>query len=332
MSDYVSNTWYMAAWVREVPADGFLARTLLDRKWLLWREADGSWAMVADRCPHRFVPLSRGTFADGRIACGYHGLTFDRTGTCVHNPFGGPVPDSARLATMPVVERHGGLWFWPGDPDRADAALIPDFDFVVSGAPVEGAHYVMGVNYQLIADNLLDLSHAEFLHIESFGTNGSLFSHGVQTVEQDDTGAIWNKWDMTGAPPPGWAAPMLEAGGTVDQSLHIRWHAPASLALFIAMHRSGEAQPMVPPMANPHILTPETQASTHYFFTHDPGPEAEAMARRVFLEEDEPMITAQVEAMAGEDFWNLKPLVLPSDKAAILARRKLMQLRRAETA
>ena len=87
---------------------------------------------------------------------------------------------------------------------------------------------------------------------------------------------------------------------------------------------------MVPPTANPHILTPETAGSTHYFFTHEPGAEAEAMARRVFLEEDEPMITAQAEAMAGEDFWDLKPLVLPSDKAAILARRKLMQLRRAE--
>ena len=330
MSEYIRNAWYMAAWVGEVPADGFLARTLLDRKWLLWREADGGWAMVADRCPHRFVPLSRGTFAGGRIACGYHGLTFDGSGACVHNPFGGALPDSARLATMPVVERHGGLWFWPGDPARADADLIPDFTFIDAGAPVDRSHYVMGVNYELIADNLLDLSHAEFLHVESFGTNGSLFSHGAHTVEQDETGAIWNKWDMTAAPPPGWAAPLLGDGGTVDQALHIRWHAPASLALFIAMHRTGEAQPLVPPMANPHILTPETQGSTHYFFTHEPGPEAEAMARRVFLEEDEPMITAQAEAMAGEDFWALKPLVLPSDKAALLARRKLMQLRRAE--
>ena len=65
---------------------------LLDRKWLLWRERDGGWAMIEDRCPHRFVPLSRGTFHDGRIACGYHGLTFDGTGACVHNPFGGELP------------------------------------------------------------------------------------------------------------------------------------------------------------------------------------------------------------------------------------------------
>lgn len=247
----------------------------------------------------------------------------------MHNAFGA-VPEGARVATMPVVEAHGGLWFWPGDPDKADPAAIPDFAFIDAGQPVDRAHYVMSVNYELIADNLLDLSHAEFLHVESFGTNGSLFSHGQQTVEQDASGAIWNMWDMTGAPPPGWAAPMLAEGEGVDQELHIRWHAPANLALFIRMARSGSADPLVPPMANPHILTPETENSTHYFFTHNPGPEEEAMARRVFLEEDEPMISAQAEAMAGEDFWDLRPLILPSDKAAVLARRKLMQMRRAE--
>lgn len=330
MSEFVRNAWYMAAWTQEVPQDGFLARTLLDAKWLLFRNKDGSWAMVADRCPHRFVPLSRGTFEHGRIACGYHGLTFDGSGNCVHNPFGGELPDTARLATYPVVEAHGGLWFWPGDPDAADHATIPDFSFIDAGNPIERAHYVMGVHYELIADNLLDLSHAEFLHVESFGTNGSLFSHGSQTVETDESGAIWNKWDMTGAPPPGWAAPMLGDGGTVDQALHIRWHAPANLALFIRMAKAGAAEPLVPPMANPHILTPESDDATHYFFTHNPGEEEAAQARRVFLEEDEPMISAQAEAMGGQDFWECRPLILASDKAAILARRRLMQMRKSE--
>lgn len=330
MTEYVLNAWYMAAWAEEAPQDGFLARTLLDRKWLLWRKPEGGWAMLEDRCPHRFVPLSLGRFADGRIACGYHGLTFDGSGACVHNSFGGELPPTARVATMPVVEAHGGLWFWPGDPARADPAAIPDFSFIETYGPIERAAYVMGVNYELIADNLLDLSHAEFLHVESFGTNGSLFSHGAQTVEQDASGAVWNKWDMTGAVPPGWAEPMLSEGERVDQALHIRWHAPANLALFIAVRRAGADEPLIPPMANPHILTPQTRKSTHYFFTHAPGEEEAAQARRVFLEEDEPMVSAQAEAMGDVDFWELKPLILASDKAAILARRKLMQLRKAE--
>lgn len=329
MSEFVRNAWYMAAWTSEVPEGGMLARKLLGKPWLLFRDSAGNWSMLEDRCPHRFVPLSRGRFAEGRVACGYHGLTFDGSGQCVHNPFG-PVPEGAKVASCPVVSAHGGLWFWPGDTALADPGLIPDYTFIDAGPQVDRAQYVMAAPYQLIADNLLDLSHAEFLHVESFGTNGSLFSHGRQTVELDDSGAIWNRWDMTGAPPPGWAAPLLSEGDCVDQALHIRWHAPANLALFIEVRRSGSVDLLVPQMANPHILTPETEHSTHYFFTHEPGPEAEAMARRVFLEEDEPMIAAQAQAMGNADFWDLRPLILPSDKAAILARRKLMQMRKAE--
>ncbi|MBU6267049.1 MAG: aromatic ring-hydroxylating dioxygenase subunit alpha [Sphingomonadales bacterium] len=333
--EFIRNAWYLAAWAEELPEGGFLARRLLDQPWLLWREGDGGVAMIADRCPHRFVPLSRGRFAAdesgrGRIACGYHGLTFDGRGACVHNPFGA-VPEAARVDAPPVVEAHGGVWFWPGDAALADPRQVPDFAFIDVGEPTERAVYVMDAPHELIVDNLMDLSHAEFLHVESFGTNGSLMSHGKQAVKADESGAIWNNWNVTDAPPPGWAAPLLGEGQTVDQWLHIRWDAPASMALFIGMRRSGTGEAVVPPMANPHILTPETATSTHYFFTHKPGAEEAAQARRVFLEEDEPMIRAQQEAMNGEDFWDLRPLILPSDAGAIRVRRRRMQLLRAET-
>ena len=328
MDEFLLNCWYLAAWSEEVPASGWLPRRLLGKPWLILRRGDGRAVLLADRCPHRFVPISRGRRDGDRVFCGYHGLGFGLDGACAHNPFGPDLPAAARLDAPPVVERHGGVWFWPGDAERADPALIPEFAFIDAGGPVERASYVMDADYRLIADNLMDLSHAEFLHVESFGTNGSLFSHGAQSVIQDPDGAIWNRWDVTGAPPPGWAAPMLGEGERVDQQLHIRWHAPASMALFIAMRRTGSADPLVPPMANPHILTPETATSTHYFFTHPPGEAEAAQARRVFLEEDEPMIRAQQDAMAGQDFWEARPVILPSDKAAILVRRRMMQLLR----
>ena len=332
MTRFLRDVWYVAAWSDEVPAEGWLTRRLLDRPWLLWRGADGQPVMQADRCPHRFVPLSRGRRDGDTVVCGYHGLTFGADGRCVHNPYGGPVPDAARLECPPLVERHGAVWFWPGDVTKADPALIPDFAFIDQGAPIERAVHVMEAEYQLIVDNLMDLSHAEFLHVESFGTNGSLMSHGKQTVVQDDDGAIWNKWDIRDAMPPQWAAPMLGEGQRVDQTLHIRWHAPASMALSITMARAGSngADLIVPPMDNPHILTPETASTTHYFFTHLPGAEQAAMARRVFLEEDEPMIRAQQDALAGQDFWAARPVILPSDAAAIRVRRRMMQLLRAE--
>jgi vanillate O-demethylase monooxygenase subunit len=83
-------------------------------------------------------------------------------------------------------------------------------------------------------------------------------------------------------------------------------------------------------MVNPHIITPRTQTSSHYFYDHEATAEAAALARQVFVEEDEPMIEAAQEALGRQDFWDARPAILETDAAAILARRRLMQLRQTE--
>jgi len=139
---------------------------------------------------------------------------------------------------------------------------------------------------------------------------------------------------MQGVTPPIWAAAMLAEGDRVDQWLHMRWHAPASMALTVGLARAGtqRADLVVPQMVNPHIITPETQTTSHYFYDHGATPEAEALARQVFVEEDEPMIEAAQEALGAMDFWEARPAILETDAGAIRARRRLMQLRRAEAA
>ena len=332
MSEYVRNAWYMAAWAHEVPEDGMLSRTLLDRKWLIHRLADGSFAMLEDRCPHRFVPLSMGRKEGDVVHCAYHGLGFGPDGRCVHNPFPESPPEHVRARTMPIVERYLGLWFWPGDPDLADPDTIPDFSFLDDGPPMERGVLSIDGNYELITDNLMDLTHAEFLHVETFGTNGSIFESGSQTVEAAEDGAIWNRWDMKDARPPEWAAGMLPEGGRIDQKLHMRWHAPASMALEIELARAGTdyAEPLMPRMINPHIITPETQTRSHYFYDHEPTDAARAMAMQVFTQEDEPMIEAAQQALGDQDFWDARPAILKTDAAAIRCRRALMQMRKQE--
>ncbi len=333
MKPFVRNVWYLAAWTHEVPAGDMLSRKLLGTPRVIFQRSDGGWTMLADRCPHRFAPLSMGKRVGDTIRCGYHGLGFDSTGACVHNAFPGGIPKGAAVESLRVVERHGGLWFWPGDPAKADPAAIPDFKFL-EGTTNVFARMTMSAHYELLTDNLMDLSHAEFLHVKSFGTNGSLLHHGKQTVETDDSGAVWNKWDMDQVEAPGWAQPMLQPGERVDQWIHMRWHAPAAMALEIGLAKAGTGrrQLVIPTMLDPHILTPETHSSTHYFFWHQPTADAQAMAEQVFRQEDEPMIRAVFEAMEGEDFWDMKPLILPSDGGALRARRRLMKLRADEEA
>lgn len=277
--------------------------------------------MLADHCPHRFVPLGRGKRVGDTLRCGYHGLGFGADGRCVHTAFTAQVPDAA-VATMPVAARHGAA-------EQADSALIRDFAFVAGGAEVVCEHFSMKAGTEFIVDNLMDVSHAEFIHIETFGANGSPFG-GEHKVETDDTCAIWNKWDMRNIPPPAWPAPMVPAGGRVNQWIHIRWHVPASMALFIGLTHADSGTPVIPEMANPHIITPETATTSHYFFSRSPGNAAREMAMRVFLEEDEPLIEAAEAGLGGEDFWAARPLILPSDAGAVRVRRRLMQLRRPE--
>jgi len=62
---YLRNAWTVAAWAHELPAGTLLARTLLDQPLVLYRDAAGAPRALADRCPHRFAPLSMGQLCDG---------------------------------------------------------------------------------------------------------------------------------------------------------------------------------------------------------------------------------------------------------------------------
>jgi len=331
---YLRNVWYMAAWEQEIEGDALLERRLLDRPWVLFRKQDGAYAMLGNLCPHRFAPLSQGKRKGDGIACPYHGLEFGSTGACTHNPFSDRIPPHARVDAPVVVARYGAIWFWAGNADEADPALIPDFSAIETEQPMVHRRMVFPAHYEIITDNLLDLSHTEFVHAESFQMGGKFLAGRHEAVE-DETGAIWSKWSFDNTPRPVWLHGVAP-DARMDEWLDMRWHAPASMLLEVGFTLAGQSRDKapVPPFVNPHILTPETAQSTHYFYTRQPGEEAEAMTRQVFELEDLPMLEAiQRElgaAAKGNAFWNLKPVVLNIDAAAVRARRRLMKLHREE--
>ena len=65
---------------------------------------DGKAAVLEDRCPHRFAPLSMGKVAEHGLQCTYHGLQFNGRGQCTHNPFGNQPPARARANSAPSPE------------------------------------------------------------------------------------------------------------------------------------------------------------------------------------------------------------------------------------
>ena len=141
---FLRNVWYAAAWGNEIKAGELFQRTLLNEPVVFFRDTQGNAQAIADRCPHRFAPLGMGILKGDAVRCPYHGLEFDGSGACVHNPHGdGAIPKAAKVKAYPLVERYSLLWIWMGDPHLADAALIPDFNCM------DEDHWYVGKRYLL---------------------------------------------------------------------------------------------------------------------------------------------------------------------------------------
>jgi vanillate O-demethylase monooxygenase subunit len=339
------NAWTMASWADELPATGLLARRFLDEPVVLFRDDAGQPQALADRCPHRFLPLSRGVHVNGTVRCAYHGLAFDGRGQCVHNPHGdGAIPPGAQVRRYPVIERFGALWIWLGSPERSDPALLPDF-----GASLDPATRIVGKDYllarahvQLEIDNILDLSHIEFLHGDTLGSDA--VRRAETRVLQD--GRTVHSLRLTRGEIV--ASALAEAYGIptdrpVDRWLDVRYEVPGQLELWSGWAPAGSEDPRRAGRALPfvHLFTPETATTTHYWFaTSYPrrmGEEGERRAKRdiaflrgPFEREDLPVLEAQQRSIGERDFWSLQPVLLPGDAAAVLARRLLDALIDAE--
>jgi vanillate O-demethylase monooxygenase subunit len=329
---FLRNAWYVAAWSEELESGALLARRLLDEPVVLYRDADGRVHALADRCAHRFAPLSMGRIVEGVVQCPYHGLRFDGSGACVHNPHG-PVPKAARVRSYPVLERYSAVWIWMGDPSQADPATLPEFDFLVP------EHWFVGTGsmaieggYELEIDNILDLSHIEFLH-PLFASEAVSRAETKCSLEGE---TVWSRrWIADDKPPPFiYEAFNIPPGNLVDRWLDVRWHAPALMALWTGGVTAGQGREQGVVVPSAHLFTPETVSRTHYFyaigFPRALGPAGEAMARenvallrQPFEQEDKPIIEAVARSMNGADLWSLNPVLLRSDEAAVRARRIL---------
>ncbi len=337
---FLRSTWYAAAWSREL-RERMLPRTILNEPIVLFRKADRTVVGLQDRCVHRFVPLHLGRLENNIIECKYHGLRFDETGSCIFNPHGdGSIPAGVRVKSYIVVERFGVAWIWMGDPTRADPSQIrcfTEFDDDPRYTSVTGYTHV-AANYQLISDNLLDLTHGQYVH--PLFTN----SAGPSTMEADtsnEPGTIWAKFVRKNQYPNQYfqmlGYPKDQRG---DHRNYMRWNAPGVLLLDVGMTSVGGSPSEGISIPTAHLLTPETLTSTHYFwgmarnFRLDDESFSEQLLKTgmtVFENEDKPIIEAQQRAMGvSDDLFGMKPALLQTDRAAVRARRLLERMIRHE--
>lgn len=271
---FMKNCWYVAAYDRELEDGGPLGRTLLNEPVVLFRDSTGTPVALEDRCCHRHLPLSLGRVAGDRLQCGYHGLEFDAAGACVHVPGQSKVPPGAAVRSFPLVEKWGFLWIWMGDAGRADESLIPDWWWVddPSWGHNAGALLHIQCNYELITDNLLDLSHLGYVHTRTIG-NSAIVDFPVKTERLDDKIRM-SRWIRDRPPPPLYAAGM-GSDDNIDRWQIVETEAPAYSVVYAGCGPVGagdfggrdEYERGIRLRAL-NAPTPETETSSFYFYAH----------------------------------------------------------------
>lgn len=331
---FIREKWYPASWSDQLGRTP-IARKFLHENIVLYRRENGDPVALAGVCPHRFALLSKGRLHGDELACPYHGLRFSPEGQCVHNPHG-PAPKSVQVHAYPLTERYGMVWIWMGEAANADPSLLPSipsrenaaYDFVTGHLQVSG-------NYQLVIDNLLDLTHVEFMHPFLAAEAQSETLKVVCREEGEEVISIYNQSDVACAPIV--SALWDEAPKHISLAVEMRWNAPANLVQNSFFDMPGQADIGKGHLELPfcHLLTPETHGTTHYFWAAGRNaklgipPVSEAIAAGIvgtFAGEDEPMIADIQEHIGGRDLFELKPLLLSIDKSAVLARRRVARV------
>lgn len=333
---FLYNAWYCAGWAADL-TDQLQSIKLLDEPVVLYRKEDGAPVAIGNRCPHRFAPLDMGKRVGDCIECPYHGLRFDADGQCVHNPHGdGTIPRAAKVKSYPLLERYDALWIWMGDPAKADPAMIPDMSDIVqrSGWRQVRGQLKIQANYQLVSDNLLDASHVQYLHPYLSFDGPPPPGFEVRIGMRQEGEHVFQDNLLINTPPSPlfkalWGAKQVAVG---EMRSYMRWSPPSNMLLDVGMVAPGESIEDGVCIPTAHLISPETEYSTHYFWaqTRNQQIDDEALSAdiqrsisEVFINEDERMIEACQQMMGTSDLMSLNPVLLSGDSAAIRARRVL---------
>jgi phenylpropionate dioxygenase-like ring-hydroxylating dioxygenase large terminal subunit len=342
------NAWYAAAYDVEI-GRSLLARTICDKKLVLFRQASGAVSALEDACWHRMLPLSQGRLVGDQVVCGYHGLVYNAQGRCTHMPSQETINPSACVRTYPVVQKHRFVWVWLGDAAKADPSCVPDLHW--NDDPLwtgDGKRISVKCDYRLVIDNLMDLTHETFVHGSSIGQQAVAEAPFIAT--HGERKATVTRWMEGIEAPPFWAGQIKQSlgyEGLVDRWQIIRFEAPCTVAIDVGVAQT--ATGAMPPggnqgdasLSNRHqgvngyvlnTITPETAGSCHYFwaFARNYCLNEQGLTHQLregvasIFREDELVLEAQQVAMQerpGVAFNNLN-----IDAGALWARRLIDQL------
>lgn len=194
------NRWYGICPSSFVPPGSLRRITRFGESWVLFRRPDGALHMLEDRCPHRGAPLSQGAHLGDRIACAYHGVQVDGSGTVVAVPgMPGCNLEGKQAVTSLAVEEHAGAilaYFGDDEHPKPCALTLPD-----AFTEAEYAHFLCYAEWdtpwRFAVENVLDPMHGTFLHRDSHTMYTGDTSARFQ-IRETDVGFVFEKTTQQG--------------------------------------------------------------------------------------------------------------------------------------
>ncbi len=269
---FARQHWYVIAMSDEV-SDEPLGRRVLDEPIVVYRLADGTPVALADECPHRRYPLSLGRLVDDILVCNYHGFSFDCSGTCVAVPGQDAIPSRADVRSYPLVEVGPWVLVWMGDPAAPDHSKLPAMPWLTDPAwRVLAGMQPLPARYELLVDNLLDLSHETYLHAGFIGTP-EVAATPIETEVDEAAGIVRVSRHMSGAECPPFYSRSTGLQSPIDRWQDIEYHPPGLYILHsriapagVAPGPDGTDDPRACHATILYGLTPSTATTTYDFW------------------------------------------------------------------
>jgi len=266
---FVRNAWYPASWSHEL-GRALVPRLMLGEKVVLYRTEAGAPVALEDRCCHKYMPLSMGKIKGDAVECGYHGMTYDPSGTCIRIPGQASIPAQARVRAYPAVDHLGLVWIWTGDAALADERKL--LQLPAYGAPGwttnRGPYTYVRTHYQNITDNLLDPMHVSFVHLSTLGSP-EMADIPVETQQDGDSVTVI-RWTLDRPPVP-IIKKLTKLDTHCDRWQYYNYYAP-SVAITdfgsgpVGMGHADADRDGAYRTYSCHFIAPETERSSHYYW------------------------------------------------------------------
>ena len=338
----VRNRWYVAATSDEISREP-MERTILGKVVAMYRKENGDPVAMYGICPHRYFPLAQGKVKGDALVCGYHGFTFDHTGDCIDIPSQGTGAKFCQ-PTYTMEERGNLCWIWMGDPELCDTSLIPPYeDF---GLNQEGwydssyNYFHIEGRYQLLIDNLLDLTHLPYVHHHVPGgeslaktKNRDQERNGIYYFNRD-THVAWNPFHQMVY------GEDVKFEGVALFDNETAFYGPELIRTGLGFFRSIDGNEDVPKLGTIHIMhaiTPETDNSCHYFGfavrdfrVGDKGLDNFWVSSDSKIREQDKVAIEAVESRLDASVELQRELLVRSDAGAIKVRKRVQTMLDAE--